>query len=159
MSDMDLVADLGPEFELVMTADSAQQDTFEINLTQDTLVLGVGTGDGITELPATVDVEVDLIVNVNAHRAITYSGEYCDQTNLDLYAGISPYAGNSSTKMRVTREGLYEDSGWTWTPNAPIFISDQGVLTQTAPVGAIRRIGFALTPTKVNLDPFPTIGV
>lgn len=159
MSDLDLQVDLGPEYELHITKEAMTTGEFEINLTQETIVLGVGLGDGITELPGTVEVEVDLAVNVNALRAVTYGGVYCDQTNLDHYAGITPFAGNASTSMRVTREGLYEDSGWTWTPNAPIFISDQGVLTQTAPVGAIRRIGFALTATKVNLDPFPTIGV
>jgi hypothetical protein len=163
---MSLNAVLGPRYEIVIQQPSVAVDK-DFNLTlqkSEPLRLHVGTGFNGTSQNSTgtTDVTVTAQEVVNAFRAIGYDGRFTQPTaeSLSNYAGVTRMATVAGDPINVVRSGLMTETGWNWTPNQPIFISNQGVLTQTLPTGGpIRRIGWAVSPTQINLDPYPIIGV
>lgn len=166
MSDVTLNATFGPRYEIVIQQETVEiGDGFELSLNvQEPLRLGVGTGfnsAGSQTKTGTLDVTITAQEVINAFRAVGYDGRKTELTvaSLSNYAGVSRMATIIGDPIDVVRVGLMEESGWNWTVNQPIFISHQGVLTQTPVPGVIRRIGWAISPTQINLDPYPIIGV
>jgi len=163
---INLNAVFGPQYEIVIKQEEIAIDK-DFNLTMETkepLRLNVGTGfnnTGSNSSSGTIDVRVTADASLGAFRAIGYNGLYVQPTLISLsqYAGISRVAVTSGSTMNVVRSGLLTESGWNWTVNSPVFITTDGMLTQSLPTGDIRRIGWAISPTELNLDPYPIIGV
>lgn len=167
MSDVTLNATFGPRYEIVIATDVVGLDS-NFNLTlqqQEPLRLNVGTGFNNLNQTSTGTLDVTIIAQqvVNAYRAVGYDGLFTQPTadSLSRYAGVTRMATVIGDPIDVVRTGLMTENGWTWTPNLPVFITADGVLTQTQPgVGIpIRRIGWAISATELNLDPYPIIGV
>lgn len=118
-----------------------------------------GTGGGSTVIVSSEGVEITASEPLGAFRAVTHSGYYCDPTEEDLssYAGVTTVAMVSGSTGVAIRTGLISDSLWTLTPNQSVFISANGILTQTPTALPLRRIGWAVSTTEINLDPFPII--
>ena len=150
MTDINLSVVLGPRYEIVP--------------------LGIGVGSGHssggssgTMSSGTLDVAVTLQEAVGAYRAVGYDGRY-SQPNTDslaAYAGVTRIAAITGASINVVRSGLITESMWAWIPDMPVFIETDGALTQTQPLtgNPIRRIGWAISATEINLDPYPIIGV
>lgn len=163
---LNITAVLGPRYEIVINQDVLEiDDNFNLTLTpQEPLRLNVGTGYNINPAASgTLDVAITALETVNAYRAVGYDGLMTqpDVDSLSIYAGVNRIAAVSGDSLSVVRSGLMTENGWTWTPNAPIFIGADGVLTQTQPTfgNPVRRIGWAISATTLNLDPYPIIGV
>jgi len=167
MSDISLNATFGPRYEIVIANDVIGLDS-NFNLTlqqQEPLRLNVGTG--FNDVPLTTSGTLNVTITaqqvVNAFRAVGYDGLFTQPTadSLSRYAGVTRMATVIGDPINVVRSGLMTENGWTWTPNLPVFIAADGVLTQTQPsVGIpVRRIGWAISATELNLDPYPIIGV
>lgn len=109
----------------------------------------------------TSDVAVTATEPLGAYRAVEIGGVLCNLTieSFARYAGITRVATPTGETTYVAKEGLITEPGWNWTVDQPIFIGANGTLTQTPPPAPIRRIGWAISTTQINLDPFPTIGV
>lgn len=150
MSSLTLNQQLGPQYVISFSQGS---ETFNINV-------GAGTGSGFTPT-GTLDVSVTAAQNVSAWRGIGYDGLYTqpNATSLSMYAGVTRAAVLTGNPASVVRIGFLSENSWTWTPNAPVFITTDGVLTQTVPSGTLRRIGWAISATQIHLDPYPIIGV
>lgn len=167
MRDVTLNAVFGPRYEIVISNDQIGIDqNYNLTLTQrEPLRLNVGTGFNNVEDPntGTLDVQITALETINAYRAVGYDGLLTqpDTDSLANYAGVTRMAVPIGDLVNVVRSGLMTENGWTWTPNAPIFISTNGVITQTVPSAGnpIRRIGWAISATQINLDPYPIIGV
>lgn len=167
MSELNLSAVFGPRYEIVIANDELSiDDKFNLTLQQrEPLRLNVGTGFNQTQgaSSGTLDVTITAAEIINAYRAVGYDGYMTQPTlaGLEKYAGVTKMAIPMGDPVDVVRTGLMTENGWNWTPNAPIFISANGVITQTVPsVGnPIRRIGWAISSTQINLDPYPIIGV
>ena len=166
MSEVDIQAVLGPQYEIVIANDVVNiGDGFALTLSQqEPLRINVGTGYNVNQSSTgTLDVTIIAQEVVNAFRAITYDGYFCqtsDITSLSKYAGVTRMATVIGDPINVVRDGLMTEAGWTWTPDQPIFIGNDGVLVQTPVSGQpIRRIGWAISATQINLDPYPIIGV
>lgn len=167
MSDpYNIQAVLGPQYQIVINQDVVEVEP-DFNLTlsaQEPLKIAVGTGFNVNPAATgTLDVQVIAQEIINAYRAVTYSGYFVQPTaeSLSEYAGVNRVATVIGDPISVVREGLMTENGWSWTPNAPIFIGVDGVLTQTQPVFGIpvRRIAWAISATTINLEPYPIIGV
>lgn len=165
MSDIFLNAVFGPRYEIVIANDKIGIDSnFNLTLSQrEPLRIHVGTGfNNVNEVSSTtLNVTITAIETLNAYRAVGYDGMHTqpDVDGLSNYAGVTRMATPIGDPVNVVRSGLMTESGWNWTTNQPIFISTNGVITQTVPIGVIRRIGWAVSPTQINLDPYPIIGV
>lgn len=166
MSDLNINAILGPQYEIVINQDVVNVGS-DMNLTlspQEPLRIAVGTGYNVNPAATgTLDVQITAQAVINAYRAVGYDGNFTQPTaeSLSKYAGVNRVATEIGQPLFVVREGLITEDGWSWTPDAPIFITTDGVLTQTQPVfgNPVRRIGWAISATTLNLDPYPIIGV
>lgn len=87
------------------------------------------------------------------------SGQAVYATNTDAASqhllGVTTGAASAAANVGVQRAGVMVEPSWSWTPNQPVFLGVNGVLTQTYPTGALLSIivGFALTPTSIHLSP------
>lgn len=161
---LNINAVFGPRYEIVIVNDTVTvDDNFALTLERsEPLRLNVGTGFNNNENSSSGTLDVTIIAKeiVNAYRAVGYDGFFTQPTedSLSNYAGVTRMATVINDPINVVQTGLMEEPTWTWTPNAPIFISTDGVLTQTLPpTGPVRRIAWAMTATKINLDPYPII--
>jgi hypothetical protein len=166
MSDLDLSAVFGPQYEIVINRESVDVgENFDLTLeVSEPLRIAVGTGFNVNPVATgTLDVTITAMQPIGAYRAVGYDGLYTqpDVDSLSVYAGVTRMATIAGDPINVVRSGLLSESGWTWTPNAPIFIGANGMLTQTQPTAGnpVRRIGWAISATELNLDPYPIIGV
>jgi hypothetical protein len=141
---------LGPEYIISF---SQGGDTFNINV-------GAGSAGSFTP-SGTLDVSLVAAQDLNAWRAVGYDGLFTqpNRNSMELYAGVTRAAVLNGNPASVVRVGFLNEASWTWTPNSPVFSTTDGVLTQTVPTGILRRIGWAISPTQINLDPYPIIGV
>ena len=81
-----------------------------------------------------------------------------DTASLSRYAGVTTGSVLTGEDVVIKKYGSVEENLWTWEVNKPIWIGEEGVLTQTTPVGyPYRRIGWAISATKILLDPYPVI--
>jgi len=81
--------------------------------------------------------------------------------DLEWMAGVTLNAVSAAEQeIQLRRLGEIADSGWTWTPGAPIYLSTNGVLTQTysSSWAFVLVVGTALSPTSIVVDfRFPII--
>lgn len=146
----------GPQFTLTNSSDSLQ-----LNVGVQTSVLYRNQEPGVNTVTYSDDtIEVTAAEDIGLYRAVTAKGLYCNHNLADLsaYAGISTVAVTAGNQVQLVRTGKISDSSWTLVVDHPIFLTDNGVLTQTATTLPIRRIGWAISATEINLDPYPIIG-
>lgn len=79
-----------------------------------------------------------------AHALVYAEAEAC--------SGIAMTAASAGATLSVITAGDMEDASWSWTPGQRIYLSDTGSLTQS-PGSIIKEVAFALTATKIIVDP------
>jgi len=96
---------------------------------------------------------------LGGHRAIIIDNNlayYADCTNLSHInkpIGISNNASALGGEVTVVFFGEMEEVSWNWDIDKPIWISTNGLLTQTTPVtGFLCIIAFPVTATKIFID-------
>lgn len=96
---------------------------------------------------------------MSGHRAvaITETGlVYADASiaaRLGATVGVSRNAASMGGIITYQTLGLIEEPSWTWTPEADIFLSYAGLLTQVDPRFYFsQRIGYAVTPTSMYVE-------
>ena len=93
---------------------------------------------------------------IGGHRAVIVNSlgqaEYADSTDMShvgLVAGVTTNAAITGGDLTVADNIAVTEQSWNWTPNAPIFLSTLGQITQTPPtVGFSQILGVALTATS-----------
>jgi hypothetical protein len=69
--------------------------------------------------------------------------------------GITLEAGSANDSITYIMSGIVQDTGWTWNPGLPIYVSPTGTLTQTPPAAAnsaySQKVGTALTSVAVQV--------
>lgn len=107
-----------------------------------------------------VGIVADTIIAAEAlggHRAITGAGLHADVTTLDIVVGVTTGAATVGQSVTYISAGAMDEPSWTWVPGGAVFCGVNGVLTQSEPVGTFRRIGTAVTATRLAVDLQPTI--
>jgi hypothetical protein len=69
--------------------------------------------------------------------------------------GITLNAGVLNDSVRIQRVGRLINTGWTWTPGRPVYLSESvaGDITQTAPAGAyVQVLGYAEETDRLFLE-------
>jgi hypothetical protein len=109
-----------------------------------------GTGSAIVLTAATM---------IPGHRAISLDANgnaiLADPTSADFaFAGISTSGANAGGQVTVLQAGLVEESTWNWIPLRPIFVSANGLLTQSPPSSGISQVvAVAQTATAIMIAP------
>lgn len=95
---------------------------------------------------------------LGGNRAVTVDGFHANPEDADRFGGITLTSGVLGATVGVLVKGLMTEGSWNWTPDQPIFIGPNGVLTQSpSTTGLIRRIAWAMSPTQINVDLMPPI--
>lgn len=102
---------------------------------------------------------------LGGHRAVRVHTDskayYADNTtplSLHSVVGITSGAASSDDVVTVVTSGRMSEPSWTWTLNAPIFLSTMGLLTQTPPTSGIQRIvGIPFSATELFIQQQPPL--
>ncbi|MGG6283680.1 hypothetical protein ACQ4M3_19035 [Leptolyngbya sp. AN03gr2] len=62
-------------------------------------------------------------------------------------------AANAGTLIQPLLSGIVEDLAWNWHNDQPIFLNENGTLSQVPNLYVIRVLGFPLTPTSLYFNP------
>lgn len=148
-------------FVLIAGAPIRLFDLFEASLTE----LPVAVSNQINELQTAVFTDAAVFVSrialnaLSGHRAVIVNAGnkfiYADNSTLTLcnVAGITTGAIAANALGRAQASGLMSENSWNWTLGQPIFLSSNGVLTQTAPtLGYLLEIARAVSPTQILID-------
>lgn len=89
---------------------------------------------------------------------VVYAQPQVDSTPRSrLVLGIALDTGAPGATIRVARSGLYDDPSWSWTPEIPIVLGADGLLTQELPAdaGILQVLGTALEAQRmlIRIDP------
>lgn len=104
--------------------------------------------------------------NLGGHRVVRLGPDgkayYADQSvGTDCLAIIGLTAGASVQGETASVKPLGEmvdESSWTWTPDAPVFLTGVGQLTQTQPAsGPVVVVGQAVSATRIVITLQPRI--
>lgn len=90
-----------------------------------------------------------------AVRSLAGVAVYADKDNLpdaNLVLGVTKGAASAAAPVQVQTMGLMNEPSWNWTPDSPVFVGDDGVLTQASPAAGFSLIiGVALTATQIHI--------
>lgn len=93
---------------------------------------------------------------LGGHRVVTMSGNYASKDiSADKFnvLGVTQGAVISGATATVTTFGEITEGSWNWTAGLPVFLSTNGLMTQTAPTTGFRLIiGRAKTATTIFVD-------
>lgn len=81
--------------------------------------------------------------NLGGHRVITVDGYYADNTTAThkfKVLGLTTGAISITATGTVATYGSVTESTWNWTIGTPVFLSTNGLLTQTPPTTGFRTI-------------------
>lgn len=85
--------------------------------------------------------------------AATGKAIYADNTvipDAEAVLGITTGAAAEDTEVTIQTFGEMTEASWNWTPGLPVYLSTNGLLTQTPPTsGSLTQIGVANEATKL----------
>jgi hypothetical protein len=98
--------------------------------------------------------------NLGGHRAVISNVDgtidYADSSNvghLGKVLGIIVQAVLEGEEVDVIRGGLLEFEGWDWDVDMPVYLAENGLLTQNpATSGFSQIVGFAQSPTGLFVN-------
>lgn len=146
-----------PANELLVERD---QDLLIVEQEQTVRVLEVGTQGPPGPPGAAGGAALSLIAGtaLGGHRAVrSLAGVavYADCQALadaNLVLGITQGAANSGAPVFVQVMGLMAEPSWSWVADLPVFVGQEGVLTQTPPEAGYRLIvGAATSATQIHI--------
>lgn len=124
-----------------------------------TTALGYTPAGGGTDLTA---VAGEALGGHRAVRLVSGQAFYADQGNPAKTAviGITTGAANLGATVTIATAGEIIEPSWSWTPQQAVFLSTNGVLTQTPPMsGALIEVGLATAATKLHVRIQPKINL
>jgi hypothetical protein len=113
-----------------------------------------------TELETIVGRYIAGIV-IGGHRVVRTEPDetivYADKDDINIandhLLGITNNAANIGDIVNVVTYGPMEELTWAWDPTLLLFLGDDGLIVQVAPVvGFSVVLGFVLTPTRIFVD-------
>ena len=98
--------------------------------------------------------------DLGGHRAVISREdgtiEYADSSNLNHLGkvlGVIVQAVLTGESVNVIRGGLLEFEGWDWNVNLPVYLAENGLLTQNpVSAGFSQIVGFAESPTGLFVN-------
>lgn len=115
----------------------------------------------VNSLPKDPYIYKDSAQALSGHRVVKYSSpnvvDYASASVLSdclKIAGLTTGASNAGAKIRLLVQGEIVEPSWSWITNVPVYLGENGVLTQTPPSGGnILIAGMAISPTSLFFNP------
>ena len=111
----------------------------------------VDTDVSVATYTAGIALSGQRAVVLNSSKQLIYATN-SDVTHAVKILGITLGAALAGGSIAVQREGVLNEVSWTWTPGLPIFLGDNGALTQTPPASPSKfsiTLGFAEDATTM----------
>ena len=109
-----------------------------------------GAGQSFVQLTAAQALGGHRAVRVRAGQA-----DYADCREVGAphaLLGVTTAAVSAGQAATIQQSGVMTEPAWRWQPGRPVFLGEQGALTQTAPAsGVISVVGVALSAQSVAL--------
>jgi hypothetical protein len=98
--------------------------------------------------------------SIGGQRAVIGNADgsvsYADTTNIThagQVLGITLNAANDTEEITIIRAGLMSFEGWSWDETLPVYLAENGLLSQNASVlGFSQIVGFAESPTDLFVN-------
>jgi hypothetical protein len=116
-------------------------------------------GDSINyiNILAGQDLSGHRVVSSNSTGYVIYADKDIPDTG-NKVLGITTGAVINGNIAEVQLVGVLEEPSWNWNSTDPIFIGNNGQLTQIAPsTGYLYIVGFPMSTTKIFIDKQPPI--
>lgn len=142
-----------PEINVVTNKDSSNVITY---VTESYTPVSIGI-QGPQGIQGDSDNYVMLLAgtNLGGHRAVTSSAlgvVYATGTSSNVI-GITTGSVLTGGIAQVQISGVLTEPSWNWALNLPIFVGDNGVLTQQVPSdGSLFIIGYPILATQIFID-------
>jgi hypothetical protein len=79
-----------------------------------------------------------------------YYANQSDPTHANKIAGVTLQAGIADSVITCQSSGQMDEAGWTWDVSKPVYLADNGLMTQVLPTsGFIIVIGMPITATSL----------
>lgn len=128
----------------------------EFVLTESVDISGIGSYTRVSRT-AGEDIGGHRVVIQYTDGCVYYASNTSD-SHKHAILGITTGAVSSGNTATIQTYGELTEPSWTWTPGLPVFLSTNGLLTQTAPSsGFVLVIGTAQTATKLFVSIKPPI--
>lgn len=134
-----------------------EQDVFGVVI-QDTATQGPPGPPGfrVQEFPAGSNISGHKVVGLDQDGTL-FTPSTLQRSHMGSVVGITVNATSQGQLATVKSDGSISHAGWSWTPNEPVFLGDEGTLTQVTPPGAtwLQVVGWARSATLmvVSLQP------
>lgn len=94
---------------------------------------------------------------IGGNRVVVFDADgklyYASQSNpnhASKIAGVTLQAGIADSVIVCQSSGQMDEAGWTWNVSKPVYLSDNGLMTQVIPnSGFIIEIGIPITATSI----------
>ena len=126
---------------------------------------GLPPAERPTDMTSTYFHTITAQVAVAAYTVVDWTGRLLDRATLDdAYAQpfITLQSGLATNPVRAMVQGILINPGWDLTPGLPIWMADNGSLTQTRPdpvTGWVRVLGTAVDEVTAWINPHPATDV
>lgn len=134
------------------------KDTFIVESSPEINVVTVGeqgppgSPNSFITKTASTAIGGNRVVVLNASEQAIYA-DNTDVTHVDKVLGISTSAADAGASLQVQTYGEMVESSFAFTPGAQVFVSTNGLMTETPPASGFKRgIGFAIAATKLFID-------
>jgi hypothetical protein len=120
--------------------------------------LGVRGEQGIQGIPGTGTSTTTVTAGeaINGHHIITrvvglaYHADKGSPTQQSQILGLSLHAGVVAADVDVLTMGYATEPSWSWTPDKPLFLGANGLMTEVPPItGFLIQVAQSISPTEV----------
>ena len=137
-----------------LSVDIIQNDTVSIDLISGSVKGDKGDPGGVTTTKVSGQALGGQRVVILSNDGFLYYASSFTENHYNKILGITTQASTTGANTTVQIMDVMEESSWNWTPDLPIFLGDNGLLTQNEDATGIfiLQIGVALTATKIYID-------
>lgn len=126
-----------------------------VELETDDIAQGSGGGSTVNISLAVKEAGMDL----GGHRVVVvdsagrcYHGNNLNESHKGAVLGITLGAAPRGTEVSVLKFGKISMAGWSFTPGLPVYLVEDGLLSQTPPsTGFILEIGVVSEPDTIEV--------
>lgn len=127
------------------------KQTSNINVVNTNISVGAEGTQYLSKL-AGADLSGHRMVVLDAAGKAVYA-DNTTMTHVNKVLGMTVGSAVTDVAIDILRWGELEEPSWSWTLDTPIFLSTNGLLTQTPPsTGFSQIIGFPVSATKAYIS-------
>ena len=154
VTDDPISLDIAESFDTQMTLEIGNSEGILLELVDGSIKGDKGDPGGVTTIKVSgQDLGGHRVVMLATNGFIYYASSFTEN-HYNKILGITTQASTAGANTIIQIMDVMEEGSWDWTPDLPVFLGDNGLLTQNEEDTGIfiLQIGVALTATKIYID-------